>query len=227
MKALAMTTPCAYGNVLIHPASRRTAVGLLWLSIIASLLLGGRVQAQRPRLSNDAQLMVNRSIEYGRKYLLSRQTPQGNFPGPGHPVGVTALAGLALMECGMDASDLALRAAASFIIAQTKSLEDTYDLSLAILFLDRLGGAKYKGRIQTLALRLIAGQTLTGGWSYECPTLSVSQQSELLKILRQLEQIEKAGAVPAAAGGKEGNVPAPAAADAGKGAKPTGVASDA
>src|SRR5438270_13070189 len=77
----AMTTPCAYGNVPAsvqdvpsRPASRRTAVGLLWLSIIASLLLGGRVQAQRPRLSNDAQLMVNRSIEDGRRFLLSRQT---------------------------------------------------------------------------------------------------------------------------------------------------------
>src|SRR5205823_1118942 len=67
------------------------------------------------------------------------------------------------------------------------TLDTTYELSLAILFLDRLGESVDRPLIQAFALRLIAGQCPTGGWSYKCPLLTLKDQQDLLTVLEQLE----------------------------------------
>lgn len=193
--------------------SPQTVCGLALISILALLVAGGPVLAQRPKLGNDEQIMVNRAISEGVKYLRARQQFQndGSFPGPGHPVGVTALAGLALLESGLDKSDASLRAAGEFVRLRARDLNDTYDLSLAVLFLDRLGEKKDKGLIQMFALRLIGGQTTSGGWSYKCPVFNPRDQNELLRVLRKLEQLEKPAAQPGVAGGGKDKMPAIAA----------------
>src|SRR5438309_3874739 len=63
----------------------------------------------------------------------------------------------------------------------------TYEHSLSILFLDRLGNPKDRALIETLAVRLIAGQTVTGGWHYSCPIVSTADQKKLIMIRKQLE----------------------------------------
>src|SRR5262249_8634907 len=63
-------------------------------------------------------------------------------------------------------------------------LEHTYDLSLAVLFLDRLEQPGDRALIQGLALRIAAGQTEKGGWDYKCPILSPPQMGTLLTFLQ-------------------------------------------
>jgi hypothetical protein len=70
---------------------------------------------------------------------------------------------------------------------------DTYQFSLAILFLDKLGDPKDKKLIQTLALRLIAGQHRTGGWSYSCPIVKEEDEERFLNLLTELDKNLEAG----------------------------------
>src|SRR6185503_19821346 len=104
------------------------------------------------------------------------QHPQGHWgdgTGPnsdkGWAVGYTCLAGLALVECGVPTSDPGIRLAASRIRGYAHELDSTYEVALAILFLDRLGEKSDSKIIQMLAARLIAAQTATGGWGYKTP----------------------------------------------------------
>jgi hypothetical protein len=131
------------------------------------------------------QVKVNHAIEAGVKFLKSTQTAQGPWPGT-LPVGYTALPGLTLLECGVPATDPAVRKAAAFVRKACARLDTTYELSLAILFLDRLGDSADEPLIRTLALRLVAGQTLAGGWSYRCPVLAPKDQQQLYKLLSDI-----------------------------------------
>jgi hypothetical protein len=92
--------------------------------------------------------------------------------GGGHVLGETLLPAYALLESGVPANDPAIKKAAEYIRPRVLKLERTYDISLAILFLDRLCDPKDKKSIQSLALRLIASQHRTGGWSYRCLALT-------------------------------------------------------
>jgi hypothetical protein len=142
-----------------------------------------------PRLPPELQTAVNRAIDKGSLLLQRSQSPWGSWTDPKneHKVGYAALPALTLLECGVGPKHAGVQRAAGFVRANTPSLDLTYDLSLAILFLDRLGDPKDRKRIQALAMRLVAGQTPTGGWSYKCPLLSVDDHAILLALLKKLK----------------------------------------
>src|SRR5262249_20188333 len=119
-------------------------------------------------------------------YLRKTQLKTGSWGGGTYAVGYAALPGLTLLECGVPAKDPAVAKAARFVrfYSPTLNKHSTYQLSLAILFLDRLGDPKDRKLIQSMALRLVAGQNSAGGWTYECPYLYPSQEQQLLKALR-------------------------------------------
>ena len=120
--------------------------------------------------------------------------------GPGnHAVGTRGFPGLSLLECGVPANDPNVRKAADFVREHAANLQATYELALAILFLDRLGDRKDKELIQTFALRLIAGQTGTGGWSYTCPILSPKDHTNLLAVLQGCGRNPRATSMPCSA----------------------------
>lgn len=159
---------------------------LLCLVAAIYFLLGSvPVQADAPLLSEEEQDEVNRAIDRGVKYLLKSQNDDGSW-GKDHQVGYTSLSGLALIECGVPAKDIQLRKAGAFVRSKWEKLEHTYQLSLAILFLDALGDPKDKVIIQTFAMRLICGQTATGGWTYSCPALTSQMNQQMFTILRQM-----------------------------------------
>jgi hypothetical protein len=124
----------------------------------------------------------------GVAFLKKRQDPHGFWPEQEsrHRCGLSAMAGLTLLECGVKADDPVVQKAAAFVRGLCPSLNETYDLALAILFFDRLGDSQDRERIGQLALRLAAGQTPQGGWNYTCPVLSAPDQEELLEVLRDL-----------------------------------------
>lgn len=151
---------------------------------------GNQANSALVSLPPEEQQRVDAAIEKGVDYLLNQR-----FPLPGrHVVGYAALPGLTLLEC--DHPSLSpqkrenlqkkVQEAAAIVRQHAPSLRGTYELSLAILFLDRLGDPKDRDLIRTLALRLVAGQGPTGGWNYNCPILTPQDEQLLVTTLRQL-----------------------------------------
>jgi hypothetical protein len=138
-------------------------------------------------LTKEEQKKVDAAIARGVEYLKKTQLPNGTWPGGNHPVGYAAMGGLTLLECGVKANEPPIQKAAQFVRDALPRLNGTYELSLAILFLDRLGDKQDKQRIQQMALRLVAGQTQSGGWSYTCPLLNDDDSSRLAALLKDLD----------------------------------------
>jgi hypothetical protein len=144
--------------------------------------------ADRPKLPGDDQARVTVAINKGVAYLSAVQGKDGSWNGH---VGHTSLAALALLESEVNPRDPQIQKAAAFVRSKWATIDATYDLALAILFLDKLSDPKEKtpkdrALIQTFALRLIAGQTTTGGWSYKCPILTPEQHRSLFATLEKL-----------------------------------------
>ena len=145
-----------------------------------------------PALEPDQQQAANRAIERGTAYLKRKQANNGGWPCDSHAVGYAALPGLTLLECGAAASDSAVQKGALFVRARTAHLEGTYELALAVLFLERLGDGADRSLIRELVLRLVAGQLPDGGWSYSCPVLDSAEQESLLARLELLRPASNA-----------------------------------
>ncbi|HTU20931.1 MAG TPA: hypothetical protein VMG10_22960 [Gemmataceae bacterium] len=178
--------------------------GWLSLSVVLLFALAAPVQAQQLPLPPEEQTAVEDATLRGVDYLKRTQQPSGTWAkvGVGHRIGYAVLPALTLLECGVPASDPVIRKAADYLRARAAGLDTTYDLSLGILFLDRLGDPKDKKIIQTFALRLVAGQSATGGWGYKCPRLPDRTQRELLIALRHLDP--RPNGMPGIAGKRDG-----------------------
>ncbi len=182
--ALLLNRRCRSHFNPLRPAGRR-GVGLF---LVLSLLLLSAGPSARGELNKDEQAKVNDAIKKGVEFLKSQQFANGTFFSPknDHLIGYATLPGLTLLESGVPANDPAIKRIAVLIRQQYRRVDGTYELALSILFLDRLGNPDDKKIIQTLALRLIAGQRATGGWSYKCPPLGPSDEKDLLTTLQRL-----------------------------------------
>jgi hypothetical protein len=130
------------------------------------------------------QASIDRSVSRGVHYLESQQERStGLWAFNEDRVGASALAGLTLLECGVAPDNEQLQRAARSLRRASISLTKTYSVALAIIFFDRLGSAADEPLIQSLALRLLAGQTSSGGWSYDCPPPGASEQQKLLRLI--------------------------------------------
>ncbi|MGH7222168.1 MAG: hypothetical protein ACRELF_02975, partial [Gemmataceae bacterium] len=174
------------------------------LSLALPLVLASTLQGQGLPLPLAEQDAVKDAVIRGVDYLKRTRQPSGTWAkvGVGNRIGYAVLPGLTLLECGVAASDPSIQRAAQYLRARAAKLDTTYDLSLGILFLDRLGDPKDEKIIQTFALRLVAGQSVTGGWGYKCPLLPARSQMELLNALRHLDP--RPIAMPGIAGRPDG-----------------------
>jgi hypothetical protein len=144
-------------------------------------------------LHHGQQVEVDKTVERGLAYLKSVQSPDGTWTAsnetlPSNTAGLTALVGLTLLECGVKKDDAAIQKVAKYLRGQEASnakLTRTYEVALAILFLDRLDDPQDKNAIPKLALRLVAGQTLSGGWTYFCPVLADTDVPILTSLLQK------------------------------------------
>lgn len=128
---------------------------------------------------------VDAAIQKGVLWL--REHPEQWLSGGSHgyALGYVALPGLALLESGIDPTDPQIQKAARKTRDMAPSETRTYEISLAILFLDRLGDPADDALIRSLAARLIAGQTSQYGWTYNC-RLSSENEAPLLKALDKM-----------------------------------------
>jgi hypothetical protein len=107
---------------------------------------------------------VNRAIDAGLAYL---QKKHNDYPQYRNYLG---LLGLTLLECGVAADDPSVQQIAGWIRARERDLIQTYELTLAILFLDRLGDPRDRRLIRTFGERLLHGQLSCGTWTYSSLT---------------------------------------------------------
>jgi hypothetical protein len=189
------TVPSPRGAVRL--ASAGAAVMLLAPAVFAvgppEVIIHPGPQQVAPLTAQETK-RVQDAIDRGIDYLKRTQLPTGSWiigreAGSGsplsYPAGFAGLGGLALLESGVPAADPAVQATARFIRQSGPRLFRTYDLALAVLFLDRLGDARDRPLLRSLSLRLAAGQNSWGGWSYNCPLLNSSKEKKLDQSLRK------------------------------------------
>src|SRR5207249_1683216 len=100
------------------------------------------------------------------------------------------------------ADDPAVQRAAQAVRQVSIGLTHTYSIALAILFLDRLGDPGDVALIESLTVRLLAGQTAAGGWNYDCPPPLEPEVRRLAAHLRQRKELVGRARAPEAAPGK-------------------------
>jgi hypothetical protein len=169
------------------------------LALLSLLALRGAGQPAEKALPKVDPLAVNRAIDRGVAFLKSQQNTENGtwvYSGEGNTkgtmsVGMTALAGLTLLHCGIAPKDPSVQRAARFVrSAWTATLRDgnwgrdadttyerrTYSVALTIVFLDQLGEAGDAVLIRVLTNWLLQTQNIrTGSWGYGS-TLSPTHQ---------------------------------------------------
>ncbi len=154
-----------------------------------------------PARAADAKA-VSAAIQKGGEFL--RKQYAGGVPQQGgseNGLGAVALSGLAMLEAGVKADDPAVKNVADAVRTQSLTQTNTYHISLAIIFLDRLGDRGDIPLLQMLGVRLYAGMNGAGGWTYKCWENSVEGAEALLKALQNNELSTKPKADPK--GGKD------------------------
>lgn len=133
---------------------------LLLLSVLAAFVPGQAHAVDRAA--------IDRAVERGVLALKRLQQADGSWA---EASGATPLAGLALLESGVAKTDPAVRKAAAHVRAAGLTTTQTYNLALSVLFLDRLDEPSDTPLIESMIVRLLAGQQSSGAWSYACPGL--------------------------------------------------------
>jgi hypothetical protein len=136
---------------------------------------------------------ITQAVDRGANFLKGLQRDNGTWAYTDRDaqseVGATALAGMTLLECGVPADDPAVERAAAAVRQASIPLTHTYSLSLAIMFLDRLGDANDELLIQSMSVRLLGGQNEQGGWTYQCPSLDEKEQRSLSNLRPQRNEL--------------------------------------
>ena len=139
---------------------------------------------------------IQSALSRGVAFLKKQQDGKGTWTYVESTPGATALAGLTLLECDMPPTDRAVQRAAEAVRPATVTLTHTYSLALAVLFLDHLGDPADVPLIQSMGVRLLAGQKASGGWTYDCPPNS-REESRRLNALITKRRSSAGGREPA------------------------------
>jgi hypothetical protein len=164
--------------------------------LLAALLVLGTAAANAPAAEKEA---IDRAVSRGVEALQRMQQADGTWRhlearrslelGNLAVTGPTALAALTLLECGVAPGDRAIQRAADVVRQASVNLTYTYSISLAILFLDRLADPADVPLIESLTVRLLAGQVPSGGWGYHCPAIAEGEVRRLMESVRQRKEL--------------------------------------
>jgi hypothetical protein len=148
-----------------------------------------------PRVATPHEKAVIAAVAKGAAYLKKRLLTGPPASSAGHAVlsdtqtGAASLMALALLEAGAPPGDPAVQKALTLVRQTQKELRPTYVLGATLLFLNRLQEVDALGQpdqaiVRSLALRLIAGQSPQGLWSYGNSPLAPQVEAKLLKDLQ-------------------------------------------
>ena len=129
---------------------------------------------------------IDAAIKKGTDLLKARyKGAAGAGGGDGnYGIGPTCLAGLALLEAGTPANDESIKVITEAVRTGSYSQHSTYQTSLCLMYLDRLGDPADVPRIQMLAVRLLVGQNAQGGWSYETCAAVPPAHDQFLRAIK-------------------------------------------
>jgi hypothetical protein len=161
--------------------------------VLALLALALAVTPAAHAVEQDA---IDKAIDRGVENLRKMQRADGTWPHA--EIGATALAGLTLLECGVPPSDPALKKAAEAVRKASVDLTHTYSLALSVLFLDRIGEEVDVPLIESLTVRLLAGQNADGGWHYQCPAVPETEARRLTSLLKERAELNATAPSPTA-----------------------------
>jgi hypothetical protein len=148
--------------------------------------------APAARAGDDIDAAVAKAVAY----LKGVHKPADAYRGGSRGLGGAALSGLALLESGVPADDAIVANVAKFVRDGALGHDQTYGVSLAILFLDRLNHPADRPLVQALGVRLLSAQTQDGGFSYTClAVLSPKDEARLraafARDLARLQSVPK------------------------------------
>jgi hypothetical protein len=145
---------------------RRPRHSLSAIVCLAVVLQVSLVSAQGNVLTEQAVL---KSIVHGQKALLAQQDANGAWNSSSRVTGVTALATLALLNCGMSPDDEPVRRALDYL-RSIQQPDDTYEVSLLLMVYAAAKDRNDNGRMRRLVTRLENSQKsfgpMKGCWSY-------------------------------------------------------------
>lgn len=122
--------------------------------------------------------VVQTAIDRGRHYLVGGQSPAGTWSSLGHELGETALAAMALLAGGQPIDSPSVASAAQAVRRLALNDTNTYDTSLAIMFLDRLRQPTDVNLLRELGRRVSFGQCRDGSWGYDLPRSTSAAAAE-------------------------------------------------
>ena len=134
------------------------------------------------------QREIDAAIKRGSDFLKA-QMRNGGGGNAQHGIGPAALAGIALIETRVPANDPTLIAVANAVRNASFTETKTYQLSLCLIFLDRLEDPSDVPLIQMLAVRLLIGQNAGGGWTYGCIDGVTQPEDEWLRKRLKTNQL--------------------------------------
>ncbi|MBC8115515.1 MAG: hypothetical protein H7062_14110, partial [Candidatus Saccharimonas sp.] len=156
---------------------RFAVVGLSALTVV----LFANVQPVFSQTDEQVEVARLKAIDYIRK----QQQTDGRWEYTGHDTGITALCTLALIENGTAIYDPVVEKGYRYVKKHGPERKETYDIALSILLLARVGDRQDRPLIRALGAKLLAGQLVTGGWTYTCPDVDASILQDLKKIKRK------------------------------------------
>lgn len=144
--------------------------------------------ATPPGLSAATDEEIEAARLKGIEFIKSQQSQDGSWDYPSYTTGITALCTLSLLENGVPLSDPVVDKGYRYVKKQVEDVGRTYDISLSVLLLARVGDRVDKPLIRTLGARLLAGQNEGGGWSYSCPKVDSAVLGDLKRLKREKGQ---------------------------------------
>ena len=105
-------------------------------ALLGMLLFGSPTKAAETAKQKEE---IQKAVTKGVDYLLKVHQPSPNYTGGSKKVGTACLAGMALLESGVDEKNPSLENIIQFVRAGCLQQTGTYEVSLCLMFLDRLG----------------------------------------------------------------------------------------
>lgn len=151
----------------------KTPTGITWtrqaLSTIVCLAVSLQVNFASAQGNMLTEQAVLKSIVHGQKALIAQQGENGAWNSSDRVVGVTALATLAMLNCGMSSDDAPVSKALGYL-RSIQEPDDTYEVSLLLMVYAAAKDKNDNRRMSRLVTRLEQSQKsfgpMKGCWSY-------------------------------------------------------------
>ena len=152
-----------------------------YLFLVAVALFVPRVLGQDAAKAQRINTAIDKGISYLKRHALG---DKGIRRRPGIP----ALNGWTLLEAGIPPNDEMIKALADEVRAAVPEIDQAYDASVAIFFLDKLKDDGDKPLIESLVVRLLACQNEEGGWNYHCMTLNDAEKNRVAQLVEVMKK---------------------------------------